>query len=138
MKSSFAVSITILQKQFRQFVQKQLLQHDLTQGQLFFLLYIGKYPRCSPKELSTKLQLDTGHTTRSLSKLEQNQLIIQDINPHDKRARFLSLTPKGQDIFQLSHEFFYQWDQTILQCLTPQEKETLLLLLNKLIQNTER
>ena len=138
MKSSLAVSLTILQKQFRLFAQKELQKHNITQGQLFFILYIGKYPQCSPKELSTQLQLDTGHTTRSLSKLEQNQFITQEMNPNDKRARFLTLTKKGQDIFELSHELFYQWDRTILQCLSTSEQETLLILLNKLIFNTER
>ena len=138
MKSSLAVTLTILQKQFRKFAQKELQKHNLTQGQWFFILYIGKNPQCSPKELSTQLQLDTGHTTRSLSKLEQNHFITQEMNPNDKRARFLTLTKKGQDIFELSHELFYQWDQTILQCLSTSEQETLLILLNKLIFNTER
>lgn len=108
-------------------------KHHLTQGQLFFLLYIGKHPQCSPKELATQLQLDSGHTTRALTKLENHQWIVQEVNPRDKRARLLSLTQKGQEIFQLSHDFFYQWDQMILKDLSSQEAELLMTLLNKMV-----
>lgn len=133
MKPSFALYITILQKQFKQFCQKELQKHHLTQGQLFFLLYIGKHPQCSPKELASQLQLDSGHTTRALTKLENHQWIVQEVNPRDKRARLLSLTQKGQEIFQLSHDFFYQWDQMILKDLSSQEAELLMTLLNKMV-----
>lgn len=137
MKHTFAFSITVLQKQFRNYCQTELQKLGVSHGQLFFLLYIGKHPQCSPKEVSTQLHLDTGHTTRALSKLEQAQFIIQDINPLDKRARLLSLTPQGEEIFQLSHEFFNQWDQETLQCLSVEETETLLTLLNKIMRNTQ-
>lgn len=137
MKHTFAFFTTVLQKQFRNYCQIELQKHGISHGQLFFILYIGKHPQCSPKEVSVQLHLDTGHTTRALFKLEQAQLIIQDINPLDKRARLLSLTPYGEEIFKLSHEFFNQWDQETLQCLSSNERETLLILLNKIMINTQ-
>lgn len=137
MKPTFALYMTVLQKQFRNYCQTELQKHGISHGQLFFILYIGKHPQCSPKEVSTQLHFDTGHTTRTLSKLEQAQLITQDVNPEDKRARLLSLTPQGKEIFQLSHQFFSQWDQETLQCLSTEEVETLLILLDKIMKNTQ-
>lgn len=71
MKHTFAFSITVLQKQLWKYCQTELQKHGVSHGQLFFILYIGKHPQCSPKEVSTQLHLDTDHTTRGLFKLEQ-------------------------------------------------------------------
>lgn len=137
MDKTFTYYISVLQKQFKLFCQQELQKLGLTQGLLFFILYIGKHPNCSPKELVNALQLDSGHATRSLSKLEKQEFIQQSINLQDKRARILSLTPQGQSVFHLSHQFFTQWDQDILKNLSIEEKETLLYLLNKILRNEQ-
>ncbi|MFR7592085.1 MAG: bilirubin utilization transcriptional regulator BilQ [Longibaculum sp.] len=132
MERTIAYYITILQRHFRFYCQQELQRLGLSQGLLFFILYIGKHPQCSPKELTNALHLDSGHVTRSLSKLEKNHFIQQTINPNDKRARLLTLTKKGQNVFLKSHEFFYQWDQQTINNLSLVEQEQLLSLLKKI------
>ena len=132
MERTIAYYITILQRHFRSYCQQELQQLGLSQGLLFFILYIGKHPQCSPKELTNALHLDSGHVTRSLSKLEKSHFIQQTINSNDKRARLLTLTKQGQNIFLKSHELFYQWDQQIVENLTLVEQKQLLSLLQKI------
>ncbi|WP_195600066.1 bilirubin utilization transcriptional regulator BilQ [Longibaculum muris] len=129
---SFAFYAVLMQRQFREYCQKELRDAGLSSGLLFFILYIGKHPGCNVKSLITALKLDSGHATLSLAKLEQNHFIQQNINPNDKRSRILYLTNKGQEIFQLSHDFFRNWDQSVLACLSYEEKENLFQTLDKI------
>lgn len=138
MIQSLAYYTTLLKKDFTEYCYNQLLEMDLSQGLLFYVLYIGKHPHCSPKELNQALHMDTGHTTRSLAKLEQSGFIKQDTNSQDKRARILSLTRKGEQAFQASHQLFFQWDKEIMKDLSQQEQAQLLSLLEKLAHKKEK
>jgi len=76
--------------------------------------------------------MDAGHTNRSINKLIKDGFLIQEQNPHDRRAHILHLTKKGEDAFRLSHELFFRWDKEALKGLTNKEQEQLMGLLQKL------
>lgn len=137
MISSISYYITLLRKDFKSYCSKKLERYGLSPGLLFFLLYIGKHPECSQKELSDALQMDSGHTTRSLNKLEREELIEQKTNEKDKRARSLVLTKKGTEAFNASHELFYQWDNDRTKHMKQDEKEQLLHLLKKMVSSQQ-
>lgn len=59
MFDTFAYLITSLRKDFTEFCNEKLQEMGLTQGLLFFILYAGKHPQCSPKELTEALHMDT-------------------------------------------------------------------------------
>ena len=65
MFDTFAYLITSLRKDFTEFCNEKLQEMGLTQGLLFFILYAGKHPQCSPKELTEALHMDTGYCARS-------------------------------------------------------------------------
>lgn len=134
MIASLAYYVILLRKEFIDYCNQHLSEIGLSQGMVFFIIYIGKHPSCSPKELSQELHMDIGHTTRSLAKLEQGGFITQEVNPNDRRARILKLTETGEKAFALSHKLFLEWDKEILKSLTQEEREVLGNLLNKLIQ----
>lgn len=138
MLSSLAYVVTLMRKDFIEYCNEQLSTLDLSQGLLFFILYIGKHPACSPKELSEALHMDIGHTARSLNKLIQTGFILQETNPKDRRAHILNLTEHGQDAFRISHELFFNWDNKMLCNLSEDERSQLFLILDKLIDNNHR
>lgn len=131
MVQTFAYYITLLGKGFSRFCGIRLQEMGLTQGLLYFILYIGNHPDCSPRELGHALRMDGGHVARSLVKLEQGGFIRQEQNPLDRRAHMLNLTEKGADAFQISHDLFHQWDQEILREMKPGDKQLLLSLLEQ-------
>lgn len=126
MVTSLAYLVTILKNEFSNYCNGRLEEIGLTQGLLFFILYIGRKQTCSPKQLTEALRMDAGYATRSLAKLEKEGFIIQAINPKDRRARILELTEQGKEAFAFSHELFYEWDAQIMKELDPQQKEALL------------
>lgn len=137
MIQSFSYFVTLFQKDFSYYCSQKLQQIGLTQGLLFFILYIGRHPECSPRQMSKALHMDPGHAARSLAKLIQMGFIRQTDNPKDRRAHMLSLTEKGASAFQLSHDLFYQWDEEYLKCLSSDEKEQLFRLLSSLASGLE-
>ena len=133
-QQSLAFFATLLNKDFTAYCNRRLGEAGLMQGQLYFILYVGKHPGCAPKDLVQALRMDIGHTTRPLVKLEQGGFLVQEQNPEDRRAHILRLTEKGEAAFALSHELFAQWDQEVLEGFTTEEKEQLLTLLKKTLR----
>lgn len=133
MSQTLAGSITALRRSFIEFCTPQLAARGLSQGQLHFILYIGRHPDCSPTELSVALRTDAGHTTRTLAKLAKDQFLTQQKNVHDHRAHTLQLTKKGMEAFHFSHQVLAKWQSAVLKSLTPAEQKTLMTLLDKLI-----
>lgn len=68
---------------------------------------------------------------RTISKLEEHGLLLQKKNEQDRRAKILSLTDKGRQVFEMSHDLFYQWDEIVLEALSDAERLELLRLLKK-------
>ena len=133
MVDSLAYYTTVLRKGFTEYCNQRLQEMGLTQGLLFYILYVGKHPGCAPKALTEALHMDVGHTTRTLAKLEQGGFLVQLPNPKDKRAHILQLTPVGEAAFKASHELFIQWDDQVMSGLSGEERGQLMGLLHKML-----
>lgn len=132
MEQTLAHCVSLLRKDFTAFCSRRLAEEGLSQGQLYFILYVGRHPGCRPRELAQALRADAGHTTRMLTRLAQDGFLVQEKSEADGRARSLLLTERGEAAFRLSHALFTQWDAQVLAPLGPQERSTLLALLAKL------
>lgn len=129
---SFAFYISVLRKNFTQYCLEKLSEVGVTYGQLYIIIYLGKKGQCSPMEISKSLSLDAGHLTRTLSKLMKNDLINQTKNMSDRRANIVSLTEKGMQIFEMSHNLFYQWDEMILSSMDESDRQKLMEFMKKI------
>ena len=54
--------IAMLYRSFADFTSDKLQEVGLNFGLLFFIVYIGKKPNCTPSELTKALSLDWGHS----------------------------------------------------------------------------
>ena len=125
MNQSLSMYITVLKKDFDNFCNSRLQDMGLSQGLMFFLIYIGNHPHCSPKELSLAIKADTGHTTRSVEKLVQGGFVTRKVKETDKRAFLLQLTEKGIQTFTEIKSLFNQWDEIVSKDLSKEDKEIL-------------
>lgn len=137
MVRSLAYYATLLHKDFSRFCNQKLSALGLSPGQIYFLLYVGRHPECSPTELARALRMDDGHIARSIGKLARSGFLSQAPNPRDRRAHVLRLTEKGREAFALSHDLFAQWDHVALGSLTEAERQLLLDLLARLAREKE-
>lgn len=137
MVNSLAYFIMLLRRQFADYCNERLHELGLSQGLLFFILYVGKHPGCQPKELAGNLHMDTGHVTRSLVKLEQAGFLTQESNSRDRRSRLLCLTDKGEEAFRISHELFSNWDELVMKDLGQWDRTLLLGILGGIANKKE-
>ncbi|WP_417091129.1 MarR family winged helix-turn-helix transcriptional regulator [Marvinbryantia sp.] len=92
MKVKLAYYISELRRDFVKECSRKLQEDDLTPGLLYPVLYIGRHPGCSPKELTEALHMDWGLTQRTLDRLVASHLISREKNPLDRRRFSLNLT----------------------------------------------
>ena len=119
---------TLLYRNFSAFTSDRLQQFGLNYGLLFFIVYIGKKPNCTPSELKKELALDWGHSQRCITRLVNDSFITKE---KAGRHYLLNLTERGQEAFDAAHQVFFDWDNAFMTNLTAKEKEQLLTLLEK-------
>ncbi|MFR8171529.1 MAG: bilirubin utilization transcriptional regulator BilQ [Marvinbryantia sp.] len=135
MKVKLAYYISELRRDFVKECSRKLQEDDLTPGLLYPVLYIGRHPGCSPKELTEALHMDWGLTQRTLDRLVASHLISREKNPLDRRRFSLNLTKEGSQVFQKSHDIIVSWNEEKLALLTPQEQTCLESALKKMLGN---
>lgn len=121
-----------LRNSFTGFCRRRLQEEGLSQGLLYFILYVGRHPDCTPGELSEALEADGGYTTRSVEKLIKGGFMEKRRSQSDRRFSHLRLTGRGEEVFRLAHSLFGQWDKAAMACLNAEERETLLALLSRI------
>ena len=134
MKTNLAYFVSVLRKNFVSDCSRKVQQYHITLGLLYPILYIGKHPNCSPKEVMESLHLDWGLAQRTLDKLAADNLISREKNPKDRRSYLLNLTADGYQLFQKSHELINAWNEQKLSVLTPDEQLQLKTLLEKIVE----
>ena len=102
LSQTLAYAVSQLRADFVAFSSRKLEALGITQGLLYFVLYIGRHPGCTPSDLSAALHADSGHTTRSIHKLEETGFVIRKAHPTDRRASVLELTDKGRQTMEAS------------------------------------
>ena len=131
MEQTLAFYINLLRGDFTQFCAQRLKELGLSQGLLYFLLYVGRHPGCSAGELASVIGADSGHTTRSVEKLVQQGFMTRTRSQQDKRAVVLELTEQGREAFVQAGRWFHQWEAQRTQGMSPEEVAQLKGLLQK-------
>lgn len=132
MNTSLGFFVLTLKKDFSAFCNQKLQEIGMTQGLLYFIIYIGKHPGCSMGSLIKDLHMDWGYTQRSIEKLQKDGFVIKQKSECDKRVYCLSLTPAGENAFSVSYQVIYDWDANVLGGLSAMEKQQLFTILEKL------
>ena len=130
-QSTISFYVMEFYKQFAAYTTQQLQEFGLSFGMMYFVIYVGKHPGCTPAEMTKNLHLDWGHSQRSLNKLAEDGFLTKEKNG---RSYHLKLTQRGENAFVVCHQVFIDWDAQSLGGLTAQERQQLLTLLQKAVQ----
>ena len=125
MERTLAYAIAVLRRDFKMYCQQELSKLGVSLGQLYFLLYIGKYQPCTSKALAEALLVDAGLVNRVKS-------------PLDKRSVALTLTAQGERAYERSRQLFAEWDQLALSYLEPAEAEAFMQRMTRLAEGRKR
>lgn len=105
------------------------------QHRLLMTLSEGEFE--SQAELAAVLEISTATVAVSLKKLERDGYIQKTTKKDDSRAKFVSLTEKGEDVVARSREIFTYMDQSVIQGFSEEELVTLRKFLKQIYDNVK-
>ena len=91
----------------------------------------------SPGQLSEKAQLSSGAMTSRLDRLERSGMIRRLPDPNDRRSVQVQLTDIAKDVWERAVDLQAAKEKMFAQPLTADEKETLNILLRKMMLSFE-
>lgn len=106
-------------------------------GQAKLLVEISKNDGASQRELAEKLDVRPSSMTEMLSKLENNGFIFRKQDQKDQRVSHIHLTDEGKKIVEEVEKSKDEFEKNFFSALTEDEREQLLLLIEKLCSGLE-
>ena len=114
-----------------------LAAHGLTPLESGVLAYLNRAtgaPGIDQNTLAERMGIDRSHVSLLIERLVGMGLVDRQINPENRRAHILRLTPAGEKLYARSRPTFNAGQQKILDVLRPAEREMLLDLLVRVVE----
>ncbi|WP_280948586.1 MarR family winged helix-turn-helix transcriptional regulator [Lactiplantibacillus plantarum] len=94
------VGMSWLESHLREIIQTMVTDADVSFEQFLILYYLDHSTdhRITVKELAADRHVSSSAISRKLTYLINNDLIVLNIDPYDRRYRYLTLTTKGEKL----------------------------------------
>ncbi len=111
---------------------------NISPSQLALITFAASNPGCGVQAMASGLKLSKPTVSIGVNQLEEAGFLSRQPDPKDGRAVQLLLTPKGQELHQRTHEFRCKKFEYLLTGLTPNERTTVITLLEKALSTIEK
>jgi DNA-binding MarR family transcriptional regulator len=105
---------------------------DITPGQFGMLTVISTNPGLSQTQLGTALGIDRSTVVAMIDRLESRHLVQRASSPTDRRSHALQLSEGGKALLRRLEEMVRDHERHIARDLSPEERATLLALLDRI------
>ena len=119
------------------FVGREMGRIGFGPGPFFFLAELYSEEGLSQDELSRRVGVNKSNTSRALAKLESFGLICRKSDPDNHKVKKIYLKAKAHEIQKEFRRIQDQWNDTLLNGFSENEKERLLVSLKKMTKNAE-
>jgi len=123
------------------YIDKLLRQsgYDATPVQSRTLIYLScqRNRGVNQRDLEKELRLKPSTVNGIVSRLEEKGLVVRRTSPSDARCRLVSLTEAGQTQADNFRAILDGIGQRYAMCLSAEERETMVKLLTRMIENLE-
>tara|TARA_R110001583_G_scaffold71504_2_gene201346 strand:- start:7511 stop:7984 length:474 start_codon:yes stop_codon:yes gene_type:complete len=133
----FPYQFSVLAQQVTEFVAQIYEKFGLSKMEWRVLATIGYHGEISARDICEFTHLDKMQVSRAINKLIQSELLLQQSSLEDRRKNLLSLTAKGNELYQEIIPLVKNQEQLLLDGLTAQECEQLKMLTVKLSTQLE-
>jgi DNA-binding MarR family transcriptional regulator len=127
--------ISLINRYTQIYLSKELKPYEMGPGQGIPFVELFTNEGKSQDELSVLIKIDKATIARSLAKLEDKGYIIRKTDSADNRVRRIYLTNKAKKFAPTFFAIFNAWSDTLVQNFSREEKEQLLLFLERMGQN---
>ncbi|MCJ8340074.1 MAG: MarR family winged helix-turn-helix transcriptional regulator [Pseudomonadales bacterium] len=129
----FPYQFSILAGQISDYIAKiYRKEYGLTKFEWRVLATVGQHGQISASAICQFTQLDKMQASRAIGKLTKSGSLQQQISETDRRTNLLQLTETGQQMYLQIVPLVKQQEQLLLSGLTPQERQQLMELTQKL------
>jgi len=122
-------------REHRKTVEKRIGALGIHPSQHHFLMHIAKNGACTQQSIAEAMEISAATVAVSLKKLEKGGYIEKQIGRTDGRSNLVVLTAKGEDVVEKSKCMFEQVDKEMFACVTEEEQQLLLTLLERIVNN---
>lgn len=111
-------------------------RYDVTPVQTRVLMYLHHHGgRVPQRELTEFLRAKPSTVNGILDRMEEKGLVRRSVLGEDARRRLITLTDKGRERQARFTESFLASEEAMLRGFSPEERETLLGLLDRIVEN---
>lgn len=111
-------------------------RYGLVRPQVAVIYSLGLRDMVTARDIGISYGFPKNTLSRAIASLERRGLIVRQRHPTDKRSWLLSLTDAGRTIFEETLPRFVHVQDEMLKPLTARERETLSVLLAKIVLAT--
>jgi DNA-binding MarR family transcriptional regulator len=110
----------------------------LSMPQISTLMRLYHHGECAVSEVADDLGVTNAAASQMVERLVQLGLLERAENPSDRRAKQLTLTPKGRALIQKSLEARRRWMEELIAALTPERRKAIMAALLYLTEAAHR
>ena len=111
-------------------------RYDVTPVQTHVLMYLHHHGGQAPqRELTEFLRAKPSTVNGVLDRMEEKGLVRRSVAGEDARRRLITLTDKGAEQQARFAESFLASEEALVRGFSPEERETLLRLLDRIVEN---
>ena len=119
-------------------MEAQVSPYDVTRAQTIVLLYLHQHGgQASQGEITRFMQVRPSSANGVLDRMEEKGLVLRSVSGSDGRKRLITLTDRGREQQALFQKRYLDTEAAIVRGFSPEEAQTLLDLLDRVIQNLE-
>jgi DNA-binding MarR family transcriptional regulator len=98
---------------------------------------LGRFPGLSANEVAERTAMDKVAVSRAVARLLESGRLQRDLHDADRRRSVLELSEAGYAIFDAVVPLALAYERALLEALEPEERQTLLALMDKLGANAK-
>nr|WP_325186380.1 MarR family transcriptional regulator [uncultured Oscillibacter sp.] len=111
-------------------------RYDVTPVQTHVLMYLHQHGGQAPqREVTEFLRAKPSTVNGVLDRMEEKGLVRRSVSGQDARRRLITLTDKGAEQQARFAESFLASEEALVRGFSPEERETLLRLLDRIVEN---
>lgn len=131
-------SITYLHRQKVKFMNNRLKEYEIYGAMYMILNHVDRHPGTTQDAIVLNLSINKCTIARRTKKLEELGFLYRETDPTDRRQNNLFLTEKGAQVVPVIRRNLRAWSELISRDLSDGEKETLVSLLERLVDASGR
>ena len=129
--------ISVAARLFARTLQTRLASHGVSTGQWPLLLYLWEQDGLSQRQLSRRVQIEEPTTTRTLDRMERDDLVYRRRDERDRRRINVFLTARGKELKEELLPFAQEVNTLATHGLSAQDKTKINSLLTYIISRLE-